>query len=699
MMACRHRSRVTTLRVESLEARVALAVAGTTPLSQPDAATFSTGLAEASVDRPWIAAASAGTSGTVVVWMRIDVTDGDPAVQTLPIWGRLNPVGSIDPASSSDQATVLAGTTVAVFGGAGADPAAAWPMSLATFTATPPVLHAGTQDYFLVLRSSSDVALAVFTAGFVLAGAPGLSGSGGSDVTTGSPVVTLGDAAPTNGVSAPAAGDQVGALPRESRPVPPAGLLPDDANAAAWLRDARGGSDGSCVLWLSPAGTEGQTPRIMPVFARFNPPADVDPAFGPPENHRSSASFHPADGSASFAVPTGDTADDSSFGAGAQVGGFLVLHTDSNFEISLVTVFSVFAQLPQSWLVSGGDSGGALTLAGIAEPPAAPLVALARDTGSSTTDGVSSEGTLAVTATGGARVQYSADGGQRWSDAFTPRESRNDVLVRQVDALGRASSATAFTFTLDTRAPAAPKPTLAGAGSVTSTNPLVRKADVAVTGVEGGARLEYSAAGGAWTPSWTPVEGQNSVRVRQVDAAGNVSSPSRPLTFRLKTRLDAPTVALVRDTGWSSIDRVTSDPRLRVGGVDSGAVSWYSVDGGRSWQRVFAAVEGRNAVLVRQADSLGNVSAATRFEFTVDRVAPVSPISWASWSGVGGADGWIRSARVEDGVRVEYSADGRTWDAATPATPARGGCRVFVRAVDRAGNVSRSTSVALARRS
>ncbi|MEI7780604.1 MAG: Ig-like domain repeat protein, partial [Planctomycetota bacterium] len=311
---------------------------------------------------------------------------------------------------------------------------------------------------------------------------------------------------------------------------------------------------------------------------------------------------------------------------------------------------------------------------------------------------VSSEGTLSVTAAGGAKVQYSSDGGQRWSDAFAAREGRNDVLVRQVDALGRASSKTAFTFTLDTRAPATPKLTIAGGGYVTPTNPLVRRADVAFTGVEGGARLEYSAAGGAWTPSWTPVEGQNSVRVRQVDAAGNASRPSRPLTFELKTRIDAPTVALVRDTGWSSLDRVTSDPRLRLGGVDTGAVPWYSVDGGRSWKRAFAAVEGRNAVLVRQVDTLGNVSASTRFEFTLDRAAPGRPVVWASLSEVGRPTGQVRVDRVEDGARVEYSADGRTWDEAMPVTPARGGYRVFVRAVDRAGNVSRAASVALSRR-
>lgn len=697
-MSHHRRSCESILRVEGLESRYALAVAGTTPPSPPDAATFSTALGEASIDRPWIAAASGGTSGAVVVWMRIDVTGGDPAVQTLPIWGRLNPVGSTDPVSTSDQAAVLAGTTVTVFGGAGTDPKAAWPISLDTFTATPPAWHEGTQDYFLVLRSPSDVALAVFTAGFVLAGAPGLPGSGASDVTTGSPAVTVGEAAPTNVVSDPAAGDQVGSLPLGCRPVPPAGLLPAEANAAAWLRDARGGSDGSCVLWLSPERTDGRPPSMMPLFARFNPPTDQDPALGPPENHRSSASFHPADGSPPFSVPTGDTAANSWTGGGAQAGGFLVLHTDSNVEVGLVTVLSVFAQLPQSWLESGGDSGGATTLAGIGAPPAAPTVALARDTGSSATDSISSEGTLAVTGVGGARVQYSSDGGQRWSDAFAAREGRNDVLVRQVDALGRASSKAAFTFTLDTRAPATPTLTIAGGGYVAETNPSVRRADAAVAGVEGGARLEYSAAGGAWTPSWTPVEGRNSVRVRQVDAAGNASRPSRPLTFQLKTRIDPPTVALVRDTGWSSLDRVTSDPRLRLGGVDRGAVPWYSVDGGRSWRRAFAAVEGRNALLVRQVDTLGNVSASTRFEFTLDRAAPGRPVARASWGGVGFDSGLIHVDRVEDGARVEYSADGRVWHAAAPVPPARGGSRGFVRAVDRAGNVSRTASVALSRR-
>ena len=73
-----------------------------------------------------------------------------------------------------------------------------------------------------------------------------------------------------------------------------------------------------------------------------------------------------------------------------------------------------------------------------------------------------------------------------------------------------------------------------------------------------------------------------------------------------------------------------------------------------------AAVEGRNAVLVRQVDTLGNVSASTRFEFTLDRAAPGRPVVWASLSEVGRPTGQVR--------------------------------------VDRAGNVSRAASVALSRR-
>jgi hypothetical protein len=90
-------------------------------------------------------------------------------------------------------------------------------------------------------------------------------------------------------------------------------------------------------------------------------------------------------------------------------------------------------------------------------PPAAPGVALTADSGASPTDHITNNGALALSAIEtGAIIEYSIDGGRTWSTSFTAAEGSNIVAVRQIDAAGNPSSATTFSFTLDTLAPAAP---------------------------------------------------------------------------------------------------------------------------------------------------------------------------------------------------------------------------------------------------
>jgi hypothetical protein len=86
---------------------------------------------------------------------------------------------------------------------------------------------------------------------------------------------------------------------------------------------------------------------------------------------------------------------------------------------------------------------------------AAPAVALASDSGSSTNDSVTSDGALVVTGTETeATVEYrvGVDGG--WTSSFTATEGLNTVYVRQTDAAGNISGAsTALEFTKDSTAP------------------------------------------------------------------------------------------------------------------------------------------------------------------------------------------------------------------------------------------------------
>jgi hypothetical protein len=169
--------------------------------------------------------------------------------------------------------------------------------------------------------------------------------------------------------------------------------------------------------------------------------------------------------------------------------------------------------------------------------PKAPQVALVRDTGISATDRITSDGRLAVVSEPGARIQYSTNGGMRWSSGFQAHAGRNTVHVRQIDAANNASPATAFSFTLDRTRPVTPRVMPARLAGLNLYAIVTRDATLSVRGLETSARVEYSIRRGAgwshWSPDYAPVMGRNAVRVRQVDVAGHVSAASRALAFRL----------------------------------------------------------------------------------------------------------------------------------------------------------------------
>lgn len=516
----------------------------------------------------------------------------------------------------------------------------------------------------------------------------------------------------------------------------PTGSTPVDADAAPdapWIAWASAGSSGAIVLRLRiSAGDAGLASGIDLLWSRWNDPTlpdpllEIDPGTGEP-----SASI---DGLVKGAVFGGEGTDPSvtwpvsfdevstlpaSDTASAQTW-YLVLQSPSNLLLGFVSMVVVLTQgiadgsggLPSGGIVTDGEgqpvmamsgslAGGGLDAGGFGNggrvsglgaffrrpPPAAPAVALAHDTGVDAGDRITSDGTLAVTAAPGATVEYSIDGGHAWS-VRPPRDvdGPRTVLVRQTDAAGQVSPTTSFSFTLDRRAPQTPSLWLADGTRPGAGEPTRRSAAPAPRGIEPGARVEYSAAGGDWSAAWPAQEGANAIRVRQIDAAGNVSAPSAPLRFRIDSIALPPAVRLARDTGWSADDRVTSDPSLTLGGLERGATVQYSGDGGRTWSSRFTPADGEVTVLVRQIDAVGNVSAPTRFAFTLDRTPPPLPPTWAAaFTGTGMAP----AARGDLPVRYEYSLRGGAWTTLPAgASLPQGRSWLRVRVVDRAGNAS-----------
>ncbi|WP_232462990.1 Ig-like domain-containing protein, partial [Burkholderia ubonensis] len=327
---------------------------------------------------------------------------------------------------------------------------------------------------------------------------------------------------------------------------------------------------------------------------------------------------------------------------------------------------------------------------------AAPGVALTTDSGSSAVDHITNVGTLNLSGVEtGATVEYSIDGGHTWSTSFSAVEGLNDVQVRQIDVAGNTSSATSFSFTLDTSA-AAPGVALTTDSGSSASDHVTNVGTLNLSGVETGATVEYSTDGGhTWSTSFSAVEGLNDVQVRQTDIAGNTSDPTS-FSFTLDTSAAAPGVALTTDSGSSAVDHITNVGTLNLSGVETGATVEYSIDGGHTWSTSFSATEGLNDIQVRQTDIAGNTSDATSFSFTLDTSAAAPGVALTTDSGSSASDhvtnvGTLNLTGVETGATVEYSTDGgHTWSTSFNAT--EGLNDVQVRQTDIAGNTSSATS-------
>ena len=127
-------------------------------------------------------------------------------------------------------------------------------------------------------------------------------------------------------------------------------------------------------------------------------------------------------------------------------------------------------------------------------------------------------------------------------------------------------------------------------------------------------------------------DGAHSITARQT-VPGYAESPDSPiLSISIDTAMPAaPGLSLTNDTGISSSDKITMDSSLTLTGVETGASVEYSTDGAATWASSFTAAEGANSVQVRQADVAGNVGAvSTALGFTLDTTAPTASITAVS---------------------------------------------------------------------
>ena len=234
-------------------------------------------------------------------------------------------------------------------------------------------------------------------------------------------------------------------------------------------------------------------------------------------------------------------------------------------------------------------------------------------------DGASLLGTVAPAANGG------------WSLGITlSGDGAHTLIAKATDAAGNTGVSASIAFTLDTTPPVAPGVSLTADTGSSSSDDITSVGTVAVSGIETGATVQYSIDGGnTWTSTFTAAPGANTVVVRQIDAAGNISKPSTPLVFTLDTV--APTIA-IDSVGTLSANTVQTifgtigpadagvpiyifDGSTQIGEATAGANGAWSID-------VDINGDGAHSLVAKATDLAGNVGVSNTETLTLDTQKP-----------------------------------------------------------------------------
>ena len=203
---------------------------------------------------------------------------------------------------------------------------------------------------------------------------------------------------------------------------------------------------------------------------------------------------------------------------------------------------------------------------------------------SGTTDGVENGQTVTVTIVNSSGVAVetftTTVANNAWSVNVSPTNARAlsdgsyTVTANVSNALGTAAPPASRSLTVDQTPPAPPGAALTTDSGSSNSDHITNNGALTLAGIEIGATIEYSTNGGTtWTTSFTPVEGLNTVLVRQTDAAGNVSGVST-LSFILGTTPPGVTFDTVSftDTGVQG-DHITDNGQVTLSGTVSDNVT------------------------------------------------------------------------------------------------------------------------------
>ncbi|MCP3102812.1 Ig-like domain-containing protein [Myxococcus sp. K15C18031901] len=276
----------------------------------------------------------------------------------------------------------------------------------------------------------------------------------------------------------------------------------------------------------------------------------------------------------------------------------------------------------------------------------------------------------------------------------------HELRVRAVDAVGNVDPTPAvYTWTVDTTEP----DTAVVSGPASPTHAVDATFELASN--EPGSTFECSVDGAAWVACSSPVtfegfaEGEHTLAVRAVDAAGNVDSTPAEYTWTVDLTppaapiIASPTDGALLDSSIVTLTGTATDATsvtVTVGGTTYGP---FPVDGSGGWSFTLpvSLADGPYTAVVTATDAAGNTSAPASVTFTVDTTAPDTAIDSGPAPLTNVATAAFVFSSNESPVTYTCSLDGAPFVACGAQAEfgplADGEHTLAVRAKDAAGNV------------
>lgn len=310
---------------------------------------------------------------------------------------------------------------------------------------------------------------------------------------------------------------------------------------------------------------------------------------------------------------------------------------------------------------------------------------------------------------GGAPAGDTSASGGAWSVSVSLGDGPHTLTAAARDASGAWSEPSGpVAITVDTAIPAAPVITAPFNGAlltfstVTIEGTAEPAASVTVATSVGTIMSAVTGTDGRWRASRTLADTTWTVRATARDRAGNTSTPSAWVSFRVDTAAPpAPVVSTPANGGFVADYFVTiagaTEPGATISIAEGLEIASTVAAANGTWNVVVFMDEGQHRITARATDTAGHTSAARTVDFTVDLSPPDAPeidsptpdavVSPSLVVVAGRAEPYATVDVIRGGIIVALTNASATGAWSVKLDALEGPVEVRARARDRAGNI------------